>query len=137
GVKEDKIECGKLFMEPTECVEDRRSHQPEARLDPKRGEIFADKLDGGTVVFNEDHFARPATQRFQAYRARARIGVQETRARHLGAEHVEQRLTQLIRGRPKIRVLQSAKRQSAVCAGNDAQSRASLVRSPWSLATDY
>src|SRR5207244_12328202 len=81
GGKEDKIECGKLFMEPTECVEDRRSHQPEARLNPKRGEIFADKLDGGAVVLNENHFARPATQPFQAYRARARIGVQESRAR--------------------------------------------------------
>lgn len=99
----DGFVAGAELFESAEGVERKDLH---AASDCQRFEIAADENAGRGVIFDEDGFDGAAAQRFDANRTGAGENVEEARAAHVGAKHVEESFAQTVAGGAERSTLQ-------------------------------
>ena len=79
-VNKDKIELRALCRQTFQTCQDLAGHDVEPVVDFESGEVPPDQLGGATMVLDEYHFPRAATEGFETHRTAARVGIEKGRA---------------------------------------------------------
>jgi hypothetical protein len=99
-IEDDEVER-RGIDEPARAAFDPVADDNIAARDAQALEIVRDERRRAAIAFHERDVRGAAAQRFDPDRAGAGVPVEHARAVHARRQHVEQRLAQLVRGRPQ------------------------------------